>query len=141
MSHELDFKTLPIDRLWNLFQDIRGVLTDRLSEQKRDLDDRLRSLSQQEVRPTADALQPKQTRSPSQTVAEKNSTRRAYPKVMPLYRNPAEPSETWSGRGNKPRWLAAQVNAGKSLADFLIKTSASGKGLKRGADPKSKAGK
>ena len=28
--------------------------------------------------------------------------------------------ETWSGRGLKPRWLSAEIEAGKSLNDFLI---------------------
>lgn len=27
---------------------------------------------------------------------------------------------TWSGRGLKPRWLTAELESGKSLADFLV---------------------
>jgi len=42
-------------------------------------------------------------------------------KVAPKYRNPANPNETWSGRGRQPRWLAALVEKGKSASDFLIK--------------------
>ena len=41
--------------------------------------------------------------------------------VAPKYRNPANPSETWAGRGKQPRWLAAQTGAGKKLEDFLIR--------------------
>ncbi len=41
-------------------------------------------------------------------------------KVAPKYRNPANPGETWSGRGRQPRWLAALVQKGKSPSDFLI---------------------
>ena len=41
--------------------------------------------------------------------------------VAPKYRNPANPSETWAGRGKQPRWLAAQTGAGKRLEDFLIR--------------------
>ncbi|QGW64077.1 H-NS histone family protein [Lysobacter soli] len=41
--------------------------------------------------------------------------------VAPKYRNPANPSETWAGRGKQPRWLAAQTSAGKKLEDFLIR--------------------
>ncbi len=36
------------------------------------------------------------------------------------YANPADASETWSGRGRKPRWVVAATNAGKSLADLAI---------------------
>ncbi|MDI1258285.1 H-NS histone family protein [Aquabacterium sp.] len=40
-------------------------------------------------------------------------------KVAPKYRNPST-GETWSGRGNKPRWLQAEVDAGSSVESFLI---------------------
>ena len=41
-------------------------------------------------------------------------------KVAPKYRNPADPSQTWAGRGQPPRWLAAELKSGKTLEDFLI---------------------
>jgi DNA-binding protein H-NS len=44
-------------------------------------------------------------------------------KVEPKYRNPEIPSQTWSGRGMQPKWLAEQVRRGKSAADFLIRAS------------------
>lgn len=28
---------------------------------------------------------------------------------------------TWTGRGNKPRWLAAEIAAGRKLEEFLLK--------------------
>lgn len=42
-------------------------------------------------------------------------------KVAPKYRNPANPKESWTGRGKQPRWLAALVAKGKKAEDFLIK--------------------
>ncbi len=42
-------------------------------------------------------------------------------KVAPKYRNPANPKETWTGRGKQPRWLAAHTGKGKKVEDFLIK--------------------
>lgn len=45
---------------------------------------------------------------------------RTLGKVAPKYRNPENLAETWTGRGMKPRWLAAQLAAGKSADDFLI---------------------
>lgn len=41
-------------------------------------------------------------------------------KVQPKYRNPDNPKETWSGRGNQPRWLAAFVAAGRKVEEFAI---------------------
>jgi DNA-binding protein H-NS len=51
----------------------------------------------------------------------KKAAGRKLGKVPPKYRNPANPSETWTGRGKQPRWLAAQVAKGKKVEDFLIK--------------------
>lgn len=47
--------------------------------------------------------------------------RKAAKKVAPKYRNPANPKETWSGRGKQPRWMAALTAKGKKPEDFLIK--------------------
>jgi DNA-binding protein H-NS len=48
--------------------------------------------------------------------------RRPYPAVLPKYRNPTKPSETWSGRGKQPKWLTVQLVLGKQLGDFRIAT-------------------
>ena len=45
---------------------------------------------------------------------------RAGAKVAPKYRDPADPSVTWSGRGRKPLWFAAALENGKSEDDMLI---------------------
>jgi len=42
-------------------------------------------------------------------------------KVPPKYRNPANPKETWTGRGKQPRWMAALTAKGKKVEDFLIR--------------------
>jgi DNA-binding protein H-NS len=40
--------------------------------------------------------------------------------VAPKFRNPENPSETWAGRGLRPRWLVAEIKSGKKLEDFAI---------------------
>jgi DNA-binding protein H-NS len=42
-------------------------------------------------------------------------------KVAAKYANPDNTSETWSGRGREPRWLAAKLKAGEKQEKFLIK--------------------
>lgn len=42
-------------------------------------------------------------------------------KVAPKYRNPGKPSETWTGRGKHPRWMAPLLKKGKKPEDFLIR--------------------
>lgn len=40
--------------------------------------------------------------------------------VTPKYRNPADPAQTWSGRGKRPRWFNAALSSGKKEKDLLI---------------------
>lgn len=42
-------------------------------------------------------------------------------KVAPKYRNPANPAQTWAGRGMQPKWLAEAIGKGGTLEDFLIR--------------------
>ena len=53
--------------------------------------------------------------------AADRKARKPLGKVAPKYRNPANTSETWTGRGKQPRWLAGYVAAGRKIDDFLIK--------------------
>jgi DNA-binding protein H-NS len=56
------------------------------------------------------------------TLAELTGTatvRKRSPAVA-KYANPADKSETWSGRGRKPRWFAAALKAGKKPSDLAI---------------------
>ncbi len=48
------------------------------------------------------------------------SAARVGRKIAPKYRNPANPKETWTGRGRQPRWLAALIAKGKKPENFLI---------------------
>ncbi len=41
-------------------------------------------------------------------------------KVAPKYKNPGNPSQTWSGRGMKPTWLRAELEKGRKIEEFLI---------------------
>jgi DNA-binding protein H-NS len=41
-------------------------------------------------------------------------------KVPAKYHNPKNHAETWAGRGATPRWLRAELKAGRKLEDFAI---------------------
>lgn len=38
----------------------------------------------------------------------------------PKYRNPANPEETWTGHGRRPKWIIEMQNSGKDLSEFEI---------------------
>ena len=40
--------------------------------------------------------------------------------VAPKYRNPADASQTWNGRGKQPIWVREAIAGGKSLESLAI---------------------
>jgi DNA-binding protein H-NS len=54
------------------------------------------------------------------TGASTAAARRNKAKSPPKYRNPANPDQTWSGRGRKPGWITEAEAAGRPVSDFLI---------------------
>lgn len=42
-------------------------------------------------------------------------------KVAARYRNPADASQTWSGRGLAPKWMQELLAAGRNKSEFEIK--------------------
>ena len=103
-----DLKSMSVDELWSLHQMVASVLARKISAEKARLEERLRQLGESRGAPVD---------------VKKPHARRPYPQVFPKYRNPAQPSETWAGRGKQPRWLTAQLRSGKQLDDFRIQPS------------------
>lgn len=50
----------------------------------------------------------------------RGKTKRAGTPVAPKYRNPANPAQTWSGRGKRPHWFNDALKAGKKEKDLAI---------------------
>jgi DNA-binding protein H-NS len=87
-----------------LYEKIAATLAETIVAEKRALEDRLKQLNR---------------RVPLERTRE-TPRRPAYPTVLPKVRNPDNLSETWAGRGKKPRWLSAQLKSGKQIEDFRI---------------------
>ena len=96
---ELD--RMSTDDLWSLHVEVTQLLQQRIQQEKLRLDERLKLLQTPVVSGVA-------------------SRRRPYPPVLPKYFNPDQPSETWSGRGKRPRWLVKQLKSGRRIEDFRI---------------------
>jgi DNA-binding protein H-NS len=114
MKPKLNLDAMSIDEVWQLHEAIVRVLSARLTSEKRQLEKRLAQLH----RETGALVQSEPVKQSGKKPAAK--ARRKYPKVFPKYRNPDNASETWSGRGKKPRWLTAALKAGHSTDEFMI---------------------
>jgi DNA-binding protein H-NS len=97
-----EFQSMSAEELWTLRERLDSVLEAKITEDKAQLERRLRLLKAH---------------------VTSNQSRRPYPAVRPKYRNPERPSETWAGRGRQPRWVTRQLRSGKKLDDFRIQPS------------------
>jgi DNA-binding protein H-NS len=96
-------KTMSLDQLMALRDKVDALLKSKVVNERRTLEAELSKLT----RFNGGAGRTKLGNSRSGT-------------VPPKYRNPDNPSETWAGRGLKPRWLTAAIKAGKKLEHFSI---------------------
>jgi len=107
-AKKFDLESMSVDDLWSLHERISEILSTRITAEKHELEKRLAIISR--------GL-------PGQvgvSGAPGERPRRRYPVVLPKYRNP-KTSETWSGRGKRPRWLTAAMKSGHKIEEFRIR--------------------
>jgi DNA-binding protein H-NS len=93
-------QSMSVVKLMKLQSEVEAVLALKVSEQRHALEAQLSKLGGYERR--------------------KKATGGHGGKVAAKYRNPENPSETWAGRGLKPRWLTAAIKGGGKIEDFAI---------------------
>ncbi|MGY4326394.1 DNA-binding protein H-NS [Bradyrhizobium sp. LB7.2] len=109
-AKKLELESMSLDDLWSLHEEISGMLSERIKAEKHELEKRLAVLGGG-MAVLADSR--------GAGASPTGKQRRKYPRVLPKYRNP-QTSETWSGRGKRPRWLVAAVKSGRRVEDFRI---------------------
>jgi DNA-binding protein H-NS len=100
--------------LWQLYEEIARILADKITAEKRELEDRLAKLN-----PVGIAREVRTSPRSSLSLKDR-APRRKYPEVFPKYGNPLAPSQKWSGRGKRPKWVTAALAAGQRLDDLKI---------------------
>jgi DNA-binding protein H-NS len=105
-------KSMSIEKLVKLKSDVEETLAQKVTEERRSL--------QQELTKLGGYTGVKKARGGAQGA------------VAPKYRDP-ETGATWAGRGLKPRWLTAALKSGKSVESFAITAGKAtrGKGRKK----------
>jgi DNA-binding protein H-NS len=95
-----NFASMSVEELWEIYEEISKLLEAKMLAEKKILERRLISLHTAET----DRLQ----------------ARRPYPPVVPMFANPDEPSQVWSGRGKRPQWVTEKLASGLALEDLSI---------------------
>jgi DNA-binding protein H-NS len=104
----VDLESMSLEELWSLHEKASAILSARIKAEKEQLEKRLAVLNR-----GMDAGRP------AEIQPHGSKPRRAYPRVLPKYRNP-QTAETWSGRGKRPRWLVAAMKSGRKIEEFKI---------------------
>jgi DNA-binding protein H-NS len=100
MMKQLNFSTFPIDELWAIHEQVTNLLAEKMIAEKNKVENRLKQLR-------GDSIE-----------------RRHHSRIPPKYRNPANPYQTWSGRGRTPLWIKRLRMEGKSIEDLRIPKTA-----------------
>jgi DNA-binding protein H-NS len=128
VMRKLDLAAMQFEDLWQLYEELANVLADRISAEKDELEDRLAKLNSFET------VREVRTSPPLSLSSTDRALRRKYPKVLPKYRNPLAPSQEWSGRGKRPKWVIAALEAGQRLDDLKIERAQKGRRKSRPRD-------
>jgi DNA-binding protein H-NS len=126
------FNEMSVPELLRLREQIQAALVVKRQELQRQID----ALSTVESGTGSGVGSGGRGRRPRADARSKRGNGRAHPlkgrTVAPKYRDPADPTQTWAGRGQAPRWLTAYETQGRKRDEFLIGATGGGRTKGRG---------
>jgi DNA-binding protein H-NS len=120
----LKLNAMSVPELLRFREQIQAALANKIEQERQELEQRMNQLST--LDPTGGGSRGVVGRGrPSHVRARsRRGSGRVHPlkgrTVAPKYRDPEKPSQTWAGRGQAPRWLAAYEQQGRKRDEFLI---------------------
>lgn len=98
--------------------DLDTLSKDELVQLKSDVEKAIKTIDvrrRAEAKKAAESIAKEYGYSLGDLVSESGSS-----KGIARYCNPEDPSQTWTGRGRKPGWVIAAIEAGKTMDDLEI---------------------
>ena len=105
---DVQLDKMSVKELMALEVEVREAIIERKQQERADVTEKLHALAERSGY-SVDELLGKTRRTGNRA------------KVAPKYRNPGNPSETWTGRGRMPLWIKALTEKGAKVEKFLIK--------------------
>ncbi|QWT46020.1 H-NS histone family protein [Azospira inquinata] len=105
----MDISTLSLVELQDLLQQIPAEIKKREEQDKQKVLDELKALAESRGF-SLDSL----------VKAKEKGKVKAVRTVKAKYRNPANPEQTWTGRGRKPQWVAEWIAGGRSIDELAV---------------------
>ncbi len=110
MSMTIDLSTLSAPQLEELAVQVQDEIKRRKAQAKKSLIADMEKLAREAGVSLSELFDVVTAKKPA----------KAKSAVAAKYRNPNDGSQTWSGRGRQPLWLAALIAEGKKLEDLAI---------------------
>lgn len=101
-TNKIDLKSISIDELWALHEQIASILSANMRAKKARIEKLIDKLEGRAL--------------------SRSGPYRRYRIVHPKFRNAEPPHQTWSGRGRQPHWMRDLLARGKSLEDVRIRS-------------------
>ena len=114
LTSEFHISTIPTPKLKALFKDIETELKHREVTDKKKALERMRDIAAEYGLTLSEVIN-KDGRVDTKKPKRKNADQSHKAK----YSNPENPTQTWSGRGQQPKWLKEALATGKTLEEFL----------------------
>ena len=114
LTSEFHISTIPTPKLKALFKDIETELKHREVTDKKKALERMRDIAAEYGLTLSEVIN-KDGRVDSKKPKRKNADQSHKTK----YSNPENPTQTWSGRGQQPKWVKEALAKGKTLEEFL----------------------
>src|SRR5918992_1886574 len=112
-THEINIANIPTLKLKALFKDIETELKHRDVTDKKKALERMRDIAAEYGLSLSEVIN-KEGRLDTKKPKLKNEDQNSKPK----YINPDNPDQTWSGRGQKPKWLKEALKEGLTLEEL-----------------------
>ena len=114
LTSEFHISTIPTPKLKALFKDIETELKHREVTDKKKALERMRDIAAEYGLTLSEVIN-KDGRVDTKKPKRKNAAQSHKAK----YSNPENPTQTWSGRGQQPKWVKEALAKGKTLEEFL----------------------
>ncbi|MCP5056477.1 MAG: H-NS histone family protein [bacterium] len=104
----IDLDSLSIPELRTLIADAQEKISEKNETTKRELLEEMEKLAEQRGVDLAAVI-----------ALRKGKGRKSI--IPPKYQNSNDPTQSWSGRGRKPKWVKEHLEGGGDLEDLAIK--------------------
>jgi DNA-binding protein H-NS len=113
LTSEFHISTIPTPKLKALFKDIETELKHREVTDKKKALERMRDIAAEYGLTLSEVIN-----KDGRLDTEKSKRKNADQSHKAKYSNPDNSDQTWSGRGQKPKWLKEALAKGKTLEEF-----------------------